>query len=516
MSDWRDDDYDDEPRAGREPTGEGVRILGSGAGSGPGPGADDPWSAGTWGGGAADTGREAWGEARPSFAAGDDEYDTWSASGEGFGSRPEPSTSMPLPHWTDPPTGDIPRILDDDTSDDLESWSALTGSAPRFRTDAGDWAAGDFEAGELAHDDSTLVGALDESPAVDPHGAPMSRRARREAREAQEQAARGRGRRSRRDHPVDEDLYGPSTTDVAGAAASLGGGSLEGPRPPGHDPERAGRAAHAGAGADTPQRVITGAILAAIALFAFVLPGKVPLLIFATAVVGVAAAEMFEALRRAGYHTATLVGLLGCVAIVPIAYDRGTQAFGMMIFLVVAFTMLWYLVGVMHARPVVNVALTVMVFAYVGCFGAFAGLFLAGPEGKGYILGVVLCVVAYDIVGWFVGSSMGRTPLMPRVSPGKTTEGLFGGMIAAFIMGILVVSLVSGWKQGGLFDGVLLGLVVAVTAPLGDLVESMIKRDLGVKDLGTLLPGHGGIIDRFDALLFTLPATYYVALHIVT
>jgi phosphatidate cytidylyltransferase len=188
----------------------------------------------------------------------------------------------------------------------------------------------------------------------------------------------------------------------------------------------------------------------------------------------------------------------------------------MMIFLVVAFTMLWYLFEVMRARPVVNIALTLMVFCYIGCFGAFAGLFLAADSGVGYILGVVLCVIAYDVVGWFVGSTMGRTPLMPRISPNKTMEGLLGGMAAAFVMAIVVVNVIGGWKEGGLFDGVLLGVVIAITAPLGDLVESMIKRDLGVKDLGTLLPGHGGISDRFDALLFTLPAAYYVAIHIVT
>jgi phosphatidate cytidylyltransferase len=488
VSDWRDDDYDEEPPRGREPTGEGVRIIGAEGGG-----------------------------ARPSFAAGDDEYGTWSASGEGLSPRPaagEPSGSMPLPHWTEPPTGEVPRILDDDTSDDLESWSALTGSTPRFRTDAGDWAAGDFDAGELAHDDSTLIGALDETPASD---APLSRRARREQREAEAAASRGRGRRRARAEEPTPEPYGAGYDHTdEGMAVPVSAGSLEGPPRPPEPERRSGRPGGGGAGgADTQQRVITGVIAAVVAVIAFAL-GTIPTLILATVIVGLAAAEFYEALRRAGYHTATLVGLLGCVAIVPIAYDQGKDAFPMMIFLVVAFTMLWYLFEVMRARPVVNIALTLMVFAYVGCFGAFAGLFLAADDGVGYILGVVLCVIAYDIVGWFVGSAMGRTPLMPRISPNKTMEGLLGGMAAAFVMGIFVTNVISGWDQGGLFDGVLLGLVIAVTAPLGDLVESMIKRDLGVKDLGTLLPGHGGIADRFDALLFTLPAAYYVAIHIVT
>jgi phosphatidate cytidylyltransferase len=499
VADWRDEEWDEETPPAREPSGEGVRILGSDAG------------------------------ATPSFAAGDDS-DTWSASSEGYAksASDEPSGSMPLPHWTEPPTGEVPRILDDDTSDDLESWSALTGSTPRFRTDAGDWATGDFEAGELEHDDSTLVGALDEEPKPDPYAAPTSRRARREAREAEEAAAKQtKSRKVRRGSGATATTAAAAGTASASAssrtadlddapadagAATPGPGSLEGP-PPRSAPDTSRH--HGPPGADTPQRVVTGVIAAVVAIICFWL-GRVPTLILATAIIGIAAFEFYEALRRAGYHTATLIGLLGCIAIVPVAYDQYTDAFPMMIFLVVAFTMLWYLFEVMRARPVVNIALTLMVFCYIGCFGAFAGLFLAADSGVGYILGVVLCVIAYDVVGWFVGSTMGRTPLMPRISPNKTMEGLLGGMAAAFVMAIVVVNVVGGWKEGGLFDGVLLGVVIAITAPLGDLVESMIKRDLGVKDLGTLLPGHGGISDRFDALLFTLPAAYYVAIHIVT
>jgi phosphatidate cytidylyltransferase len=158
----------------------------------------------------------------------------------------------------------------------------------------------------------------------------------------------------------------------------------------------------------------------------------------------------------------------------------------------------------------VNAAVTVFGFAYVGLLGGFAGLLLVFPDGVGMIIGLVLCAVAYDVVGYFVGSRMGRRPLMPDVSPNKTVEGLVGGMGASVLMGLVIGVIFSlhPWNSAG--HGLLLGIVVAIFAPLGDLVESMLKRDLGLKDFGTLLPGHGGVLDRFDAMLFCLPAVYYL------
>nr|MBA2326061.1 phosphatidate cytidylyltransferase [Actinomycetota bacterium] len=108
-----------------------------------------------------------------------------------------------------------------------------------------------------------------------------------------------------------------------------------------------------------------------------------------------------------------------------------------------------------------------------------------------------------------------RSKLAPRLSPNKTWEGLFAGMGASLVLGG-VVSEVLGlapW-DGKLSYGLALGAVVAIMAPIGDLCESMIKRDLGVKDLGTVLPGHGGILDRFDAILFCLPAVFYLVLQL--
>lgn len=105
--------------------------------------------------------------------------------------------------------------------------------------------------------------------------------------------------------------------------------------------------------------------------------------------------------------------------------------------------------------------------------------------------------------------------MAPHVSPGKTWEGVIAGGVAALVAGVVIGSQVAPW--GGARHGIELGIVVAVLAPLGDLVQSMIKRDLRLKDSGAFLPGHGGLLDRFDSLLFVLPATYYLAtvLHLV-
>jgi phosphatidate cytidylyltransferase len=261
-------------------------------------------------------------------------------------------------------------------------------------------------------------------------------------------------------------------------------------------------------GADLTTRVITGVGIAVLALICLKL-GRDATTVLATAIIGLASLELFTGLQKRGFRPATILAVLGSIAIVPLAFQRGEFAFPFTIAIVTVFTLLWYLFEVVRARPVVNVAVTIMGFVYVGCLGAFAGLLLSYENGVGLILGVVLCVVAYDVVGYLAGSQLGRKRLAPAISPNKTLEGLVGGMVASVFVALVVVKQITPWND--LTDALALGIVVAVMAPLGDLCESLLKRDIGVKDFGTLLPGHGGVLDRFDALLFCLPAVYYLA-----
>jgi phosphatidate cytidylyltransferase len=396
---------------------------------------------------------------------------------------PDVSGPVQLPHWTEPPTGEVPTVISGEqpatpASDDLDHWKSASGQTPRYRVDDSDWAEGDFSSPELLKDDSLALGALrDRDTDTDDDDASFE----------EEVAARRRGSPSRRRSRPDR--RGPLEEEE--------------PAPVEEEPQ---------APADLMTRVLTGVAIAVVALIMFKL-GRGPTTFLITVIVGVAAFELYDAFRRAGYHPATVIGLLGCVTIVPIAYKKGLNAFPLVAVLVIAFTMLWYMAEVVKTRPIVNIGITLFGFAYIGIFGAFAGLLLAAPDGTGFIIGLTICAVGYDVFGYFIGTQFGRSRMSPRLSPNKTWEGLFGGMVASIILGGIVGKVLAPW-DGKISHGIALGLIVAILAPVGDLCESMIKRDLGLKDFGTLLPGHGGVLDRFDAMLFTLPAVYYLAIQL--
>jgi phosphatidate cytidylyltransferase len=227
-------------------------------------------------------------------------------------------------------------------------------------------------------------------------------------------------------------------------------------------------------------------------------------------VLGLAVAELYSATRRAGYKPAVLLGIAASAALPLAVYWRGLDAIPLLAFLTVAFAMLWFLVGAETESPLLNIGVTTFGVFYVGLLGSFAALMLKGwgDDGIGILIGAVVATVSYDVGGLVIGRTAGRAPLS-AASPNKTVEGLFGGMIVCVLVTTVVVSQIHPW--GGAGDAFVLGVAAAIAAPLGDLCESMLKRDLGVKDMGSILPGHGGLLDRFDALLFVLPVTYEIA-----
>jgi phosphatidate cytidylyltransferase len=427
----------------------------------------------------------------------------------------EGSGPVPLPHWTEPPTGEVPIILpesetidDPGADDDLDSWSAASSSAPRFRSGAGDWADADFSDPEGLKDNEPALGALapkaDDDAEFDKSVAQRRRRRLRIRTDSPTTSA----------DPGATAIGGAATTssiraETDAAAARPESSEADSGRTPRVEPEGPGPTFPPGS--DLLTRVVVGVVLAIAALICLNF-GRGSTAVLATVVVGVAAFEFYEALRKRGFHPATILGLLAAVTTPLAAYKVGESAFPLMLALLTVFSLLWYLFDVVEARAMVSVSVTVFGYAYIGVLGGFAGLLLVSPNGVGLILGVVLCAVAYDVFGYLVGSWLGKTPLMEKISPNKTLEGLLGGMTASIVVAAVIVNRITPWTDLG--HALSLGVVVAVMAPLGDLCESLLKRDLKIKDFGTVLPGHGGVLDRFDAILFCLPAVYYLARYL--
>ena len=383
----------------------------------------------------------------------------------------EPAAPVGLPHWSEPATGEIPLILGGD--EDAEP-SGEVPAAPRFRSGGADWDEDEFETFRVlgAEPDDEMPLSARELPPED------------------DDVAFDREVAARRVRTVPD----PARTTRPGIR----------PRPKRDDDEGA-------PGGDRPDmlvRVVTGLGMAALALLCLN-AGTDATMVLATAIVVVCTFELYTALHTRGFRPAALIGLLGAITIVPLAYDRAEFAFPFVFSIVTVFTLLWFVFEVVHTRPMGNVAVTIGGFMYTAGLGAFAGLLLTSANGVGLVLGVAIPVIVYDVFGYFVGSQFGKSRLVPAISPNKTVEGLIGGMTGSIIVAVLIVKQIHPW--GDLGHALALGVTVAVMAPLGDLAESMLKRDLGIKDFGAILPGHGGVLDRFDALLFCLPAVYFLA-----
>jgi phosphatidate cytidylyltransferase len=157
-------------------------------------------------------------------------------------------------------------------------------------------------------------------------------------------------------------------------------------------------------------------------------------------------------------------------------------------------------------------AVTFLAVWWIGLAFAHAVLLRDLPHGDGIVIDVLVGTFLGDTGAYFGGRSFGRRPLAPRLSPNKTVEGLVIGMVVA-IAAVWFAGLYQDWLKG--WEALVLGLAVALTAPIGDLFESLIKRDADTKDTGRLFGAHGGALDRLDAVLFTIVAGYYVwaALH---
>ncbi|WP_367320556.1 phosphatidate cytidylyltransferase [Streptomyces sp. HUAS ZL42] len=216
--------------------------------------------------------------------------------------------------------------------------------------------------------------------------------------------------------------------------------------------------------------------------------------------------ELTSRLQERKGIKAPLVPLaLGGAAMIVAGYARGAEG----AWVAMALTALAVLVWRMAEPPegyLKDVTAGVFAAFYVPFLATFVAMMLTADDGPWRVLTFLLLTVVSDTGAYAIGWRFGRHKLAPRISPGKTREGLLGAVSFAMVAGALCMEFLI--DDGSWWQGLLLGLAVAASATLGDLGESMIKRDLGIKDMGTLLPGHGGIMDRLDSLLPTAPVVW--------
>jgi phosphatidate cytidylyltransferase len=255
---------------------------------------------------------------------------------------------------------------------------------------------------------------------------------------------------------------------------------------------------------DFGRRLLVALPLIAFAIF-IVFEGGLIFTIGVIAVGAVCMGELFDILEAV-----RPIRLAGFLALIALAFAAlyGTT-YNVLLMMVALLPVLFFLTV---ARPhkqdrTLSMAVTVLAVWWIALAIAHAVLLRELPHGGGIIVDILVGTFLGDTAAYVGGRAFGRRPLAPDLSPNKTLEGLVIGMVVA-VLGVWVAGLYQDWLSGT--DALLLGLGVALAGPVGDLFESLIKRDVGAKDTGSVLGPHGGVLDRIDAVLFTVPVGYYI------
>lgn len=267
------------------------------------------------------------------------------------------------------------------------------------------------------------------------------------------------------------------------------------------------------AGRDLPAAIAVGLglVIYVVATLTWWPVGFMVLLVVLTSL---GAVEIHHALRRIGMTSAILPVVVGNVLIIGGSYAAAvlepvTRIPWHVVLLgmiggTVLLALFWRMPGGADGY-VRDSAASLFIIGYIPLLASFAGLILAQPHGVAKVVAVFLCITGSDTGGYAAGATLGRHPMAPQISPKKTWEGMAGSVLLASSVGIAMSVLVlhQSW-----WFGLLLAVVVVITGTAGDLIESLIKRDVGIKDMSSFLPGHGGVMDRLDSTLVAAPAAW--------
>ena len=272
-------------------------------------------------------------------------------------------------------------------------------------------------------------------------------------------------------------------------------------------------------GRSLSKSITVGLLLGGMFLFSVNALNGVFLMVMVAAAAGTGAWELSTALRLKGWYVPRVPAVVGSVMIMPATFFFGDFVQWVFSIAIVAALIIWRTVHLLWERRVSpmqalqntlrDYAAAAFLVIYLPLTLSFAMMLLRRPDdGQQWVLTFVLVVSMIDTFGYLVGRKLGRTKLAPGVSPKKTIEGLVASITAALVTAILCALFllhIEWWW------GVLIAAALTLTAVFGDLAESLIKRDLGVKDMSSWLPGHGGIMDRLDSILPSALATYLIA-----
>lgn len=257
------------------------------------------------------------------------------------------------------------------------------------------------------------------------------------------------------------------------------------------------------------QKLVMGLALGAVAIVCLV-SGPLPLFVMLLALFFVAAGELFRLMRRRGFRPVPLAGFAAIGALMWLAYARGDRApvvFPGVIAATVGLTFLAMLARRRRANVTLAIASTLLAVVYIGVLGAYVVILRKSPDGFRLALVFGLMAVLHDAGAYFAGVSFGRHRMAETVSPEKTWEGWIGG--TAFTFAVAVVAATALDPPFTWPTSLVLAALISMAAPLGDLSESLLKRDAGAKDTGSILPGHGGVLDRVDSVIFSAPIFFY-------
>ena len=257
------------------------------------------------------------------------------------------------------------------------------------------------------------------------------------------------------------------------------------------------------AGRNLPAAVGVGLLLGGLALVTL-FTVKATFLIYVAAAVGIALWELSRALGTRDIRLPLVPVAAGSIAAIALAYWGSGRALVAALALTMIAILAWRLPGG-TAGYLRDVTAGAFALGYLPLMASFVALMLAAPDGPRRVLVFLILVVCSDVGGYATGSLIGRHLMVPLISPKKTWEGFGGSALACAAAGAITLPLL---LHGAVWQGLLVGVAALLAATLGDLTESMMKRDLAIKDMGTVLPGHGGVLDRLDSLALAAPVVW--------